>query len=119
MRAVAKQQDGCIGQVHPHDRLADRQSRQFGTHLGDDDRSGRITIGHSVGFGFLIDRRQDKGSGRLRILGLVAQPGVVIAQPALVAAQLLGQPLGCGVESRVIIRCRGATLDHDAAADMQ
>src|SRR5213075_845002 len=51
--------------------------------------------------------------------GLITQPGMVIAQPAFVAAQLFGQPLGRGVKGRVVIGGRRAALDHDAAADMQ
>ena len=65
MRAVAEQQDRRVGQIHPHDRLADRQSRQFGAHLGDNDRSRPVPIRRRFGFGFLIDRRQNEGPCRL------------------------------------------------------
>ena len=44
---------------------------------------------------------------------------MIVAQPALVAAQLFRQPLGGGIERDIVIGRRPATVDDDAAPDMQ
>src|SRR5437763_1286028 len=54
MRAVAKQQHGCLGEVHTHCRLTDGKAWQLGTHLGNHRRcavdAARLGI---LSFGFL------------------------------------------------------------------
>jgi len=61
---------------------------------------------------------KDKRPCGLKLLRLIAKACVMVPQPALVAAQLFCQPLGCGIKGWIVIGRVGSAFDHDAAADM-
>ena len=97
-----------------HDRLADREMRDPGRHLGDDHRLQRLGL---LSVLVVLPAGEDVALrlGRQHLAGAQA---AVLAQPPLVAAQLLLHPLGRAVEGGIGLAGPGLGLNGEAGGKM-
>ena len=112
MRPIEEHHGFQIRQIETHDRLADRQGRDLGLHLGDHGRRfAAVDGGLRV---FLRLRRQDvlRGAEALRLRAMM------IAEPALVAAHALGEVVDRQIESGIGLVRGFLRMHQDAATDM-